>query len=93
MDLTQYIYPELLFIIPFLNITGWWIKHKSNMPNKLIPLILGLLSIVLSVAYIYSSMNVSLGESLAGGIVQGILLAAAAVYANQLTKVGKDDEQ
>ena len=39
MDMTEYIYPQLLFIIPFLNLTGWWLKHKTNVANKLIPLI------------------------------------------------------
>ena len=92
MEITEYIYPELLFIVPFLNVTGWWLKHKTEVSNRFIPPLLGLFAVVLSVAYIYSSMEMSFLESLAGGLVQGLLLASAAVYANQLTKAGKGDE-
>ena len=92
MDMTEYIYPELLFIIPFLNITGWWIKHKTTVASKFIPIILGLFSIILSILYIHTSMKTKLGESIGAGIVQGLLLAATAVYANQLTKMRKEEE-
>ncbi len=92
MDITEYIYPELLFIVPFLNITGWWVKHKTMVENKYIPLILGVISIILSVLYIHTSMGTNIFESISSGIIQGLLLAATAVYANQLTKTGKKEE-
>jgi hypothetical protein len=37
-------------------------------------------------------MGTKLGESIGAGIVQGLLLAATAVYANQLTKMRKEEE-
>lgn len=86
MDFTNYIYPELLFIIPFLNVMGWWIKHKTALENKFIPLILGALSVVLSTLYIHTTMGTDIVESICSGVIQGFLLAASAVYANQLTK-------
>ena len=91
MDMTEYIYPELLFIIPFLNVLGWWIKHKTVVANKFIPLILGGVSIALSVTYIRFSMGTELFESIGSGVVQGIFIASTAVYANQLTKTVKED--
>ena len=93
MNVMEYIYPELLFIVPFLNIIGWWIKHETVIANNLIPLILGVVSIILSVVYIYSSMGMSFLKSVGAGVVQGIFLAASAVYANQLTKTGKEEEE
>lgn len=93
MDMTEYIYPELLFIIPFLNVLGWWIKHKTVVENKFIPLILGGFAIALSVAYIHFSMGTELFESVGAGVVQGVFIASTAVYANQLTKTVKEDEK
>ncbi|MBE6649390.1 MAG: hypothetical protein E7614_07735 [Ruminococcaceae bacterium] len=92
MDMTEYIYPELIFIVPFLNVTGWWIKHKTSVENKYIPLILGIFATALSSFYIYSSMNKGIWESLWGGTVQGIFMAATAVYANQLAKTSKEED-
>ena len=91
MDMTEYIYPELIFIVPFLNVTGWWIKHKTSVKNKYIPLILGVLATGLSTFYICSSMNKSIWESLCGGTVQGMFMAATAVYANQLAKTSEEE--
>ena len=93
MDMTEYIYPELLFIVPFLNVTGWWIKHKTSVENKYIPLILGALATVLSAFYISTTMNKSIWESLLGGTVQGLFMAATAVYANQLSKTSKEEKK
>ena len=86
MDMTEYINAELLFLIPFLNIFGWWIKNKTVLPNKYIPLILGAVSIMLCICYLRASMEKSIEDSILGGMIQGIFIAATAVYANQLTK-------
>lgn len=93
MDMTEYVYPELLFIIPFLNVTGWWIKHKTKVENRYIPIILGGLAVVLSVFYIHTSMGTAVWESITSGFIQGIFLASTAVYANQLIKTGKEEEE
>ena len=90
MDMREYVHPELIFLIPFLNLTGWWIKHKTYIPNRFIPIILGVLSTVLSTFYIYTSMGNDFLESLAKGTLQGVFLASTAVYANQLTKTVTD---
>ncbi len=93
MDMKEYVYPELVFLIPFLNLTGWWIKHKSKIPNRLIPIILGVVSTVLSTFYIYTSMGEAFLDSVARGILQGVFLASTAVYANQLTKTIDTDSE
>ncbi len=92
MNMTEYIYPELLFLIPFLNFFGWWMKHKTELPNKYIPLILGITSIVLCICYIASAFDMELQKTLCSGVVQGIFMASTAVYANQITKTTKGDE-
>ena len=92
MDMTEHIYPELLFIMPFLNVLGWWIKHKTKIKNNNIPAILSVVSFVLCFMYIYSTSAKSIGICLCESVVQGVFLAATAVYANQLLKTNKSDE-
>jgi Kef-type K+ transport system membrane component KefB len=91
MDFTQYISPELLAMIPFLNLLGWFVKEKTKLNNKYIPLVLGIVSIVLSFAYTLSSQTISIAM-VCTAIVQGVMLSATAVYANQMTKQMKKEE-
>ena len=86
MNFQEYIYPELVFLIPFLNLVGWWMKHKTVVQNRYIPITLGALSVVLSTLYIYTTMGIGICDSIAQGILQGVFIASTAVYANQLTK-------
>ena len=91
MDFTQYISPELLAMIPFLNLLGWFVKEKTAISNKLIPLILGICSVILSFVYTLSNEGVNTA-AVCTSIVQGLMLAATAVYANQLTKQMKKED-
>ena len=55
MDFTEYIKPELLILIPVLYIIGMAAKKTSLIANKLIPLIVGTIGILLSVIYVLAT--------------------------------------
>ena len=87
MDYQKYIKSELLILIPVLYFIGIGLK-KSKIPDKLIPLILGLASIALSSIWTFATSEVTSPKDIALAIfisiTQGILLAGASVYVNQL---------
>ena len=87
MNLTEYIKPELLVLIPVLYVVGIGFK-KSKLFDKLIPLILGGISIVLSAAWVIATSEIytlkDIAYAMFVSITQGILSAGASVYFNQL---------
>ena len=87
MDYQEYLRPDLLVLIPVLYLVGIVLK-KSRCPDRFIPLILGTLSIVLCALRILESTEIQSERTLASvvfmSLTQGILLAGASVYANQL---------
>lgn len=87
MDLTQYVKPELLVLIPVMYLVGLAIK-KSELKDKYIPWLLGVVAIVLSAIYTLatSDLNTFANVMLAlfSAITQGVLIAGASVYVNQL---------
>jgi len=88
--INQYINPNLLVLIPVLYIIGMVIKSSTSIDNKHIPLLLGILSIVLSLFALFATTEVKTvadGFNLVfAGITQGVLVAGTSVYANQLFK-------
>lgn len=95
MDITEYIKPELLVLIPVMYLVGVAIK-KSEVKDKVIPWILGAISIVLSAIYTLatSDLNTAANIMLAvfTAITQGVLIAGASVYVNQLVVQTQKDE-
>lgn len=89
MNFQEYIKPELLILIPVLYFIGLAIK-KSALQDKYIPLILGLISVLVSGIYLIASSEISnvqdFATALFTAITQGVLCAAASVYADQLIK-------
>lgn len=87
MDVTAYISPELLILVPVLYLIGMGIK-RSNTDDRIIPLVLGLLGMMLACLYEFATMTASdsVAMVLFTGIIQGVLCAAAAVYTNQTYK-------
>lgn len=89
MEFISYVNPELLVLIPVLNLVGLAIK-RSNADDSVIPLALGLLGMMLATLYGMATMQA--GDSVAmvlfSGVVQGVLCAAGAVYAHQVLKQG-----
>ena len=95
MEVMSYIKPELLILVPVLYITGVGIK-KSPVPDNLIPIILGGVSIFLSTLWIISTSDIHGWQDAVNAIfvsiTQGILTAGASVYVNQLYIQSKKDE-
>lgn len=87
MNYNEYIKSELLILIPVLYFIGIRLK-KSKLPDKWIPLTLGLTAIILSAVWVISSCEIGTYQELASAIftavTQGILAAGTSVYANQL---------
>lgn len=87
--LKEFIKPELLILVPVLYLIGIAIK-KSDIQDKHIPSYLGGTSIFLSVLYLVGTSTVFTTQAILAllftGITQGVLIAGASVYANQLIK-------
>lgn len=87
MDITAYIQPELLILVPVLYLVGEGIK-RSKTPDDVIPLVNGLLGMMLATLYCFATMKP--GDSVAmvlfTGVIQGILCAAAATYLYECQK-------
>ena len=95
MSFTEYIKPELLVLVPVLYLVGMAIK-RSEIRDKLIPWILGGAAIVLSAIWILANCECAttadVFTAIFTAITQGVLIAGASVYANQLVKqTGKDE--
>ncbi len=89
MDLQNYIKPELLVLIPVLYLVGVAIK-KSAISDRLIPAILGGVSVLLCGIWVLANCPVGNASEIATAIftaiTQGVLLAGASVYADQFIK-------
>lgn len=95
MDFLQYIKPELLVLIPVLFLIGIGIK-KSNIKDNFIPLILGAIGILLSGLYVFATSEIQGAQAVATAlftaITQGVLVAGASVYTDQIIKQAKKGE-
>lgn len=89
-SLIDYIQPELLVLIPALYFVGMAFKKSELVPDKMIPLSIGGVGIVLAILYVVATCGLC-AESIFTGIIQGILCAGVSVYVNQAWKqLGKD---
>ena len=95
MNYQEYIKTELLILIPVLYFIGIGLK-KSKMPDKRIPIVLGISAVVLSAIWIFATTEISGLQETASAIftavTQGILAASASVYTNQLYSQTKKGE-
>ena len=96
MNYQDYIKTELLILIPVLYFIGIGLK-KSRLPDKWIPITLGISSVVLSAIWVIATADISgLKEAAAAiftAVTQGVLLAGASVYVNQLYIQTKKEEK
>lgn len=95
MELMEYIKPELLVLIPVLYLIGTAVKN-SKIADKYIPFILGGVSIVLCALWIFATSAMvetsDIVMAIFTAITQGVLIAGASVYVNQIVKqAGKDE--
>ena len=86
----DFIKPELLVLIPVLYIVGCGFKKTSLIKDKFIPLLLGSISILLAGLYTFATSDVNgikeITMAIFTAITQGVLIAGASVYANQIYK-------
>ena len=89
MELNEYIKPELLVLIPVLYLIGVAVKN-SKIADKFIPWILGGVSVALSALWILATSFPATAADAAlavfTAVTQGVLIAGASVYVNQLVK-------
>ena len=83
MEILSYITENALILVPVLLIIGAIIKGVEVIPNKFIPLLLLPFGIVGAMA---------LGGWTIDSAIQGVLVAGAAVYGDQIVKQLKKDE-
>lgn len=90
MNFEEFIKPELLILIPVLYLIGIGIKKSKKISDSLIPIILGGVGVLLSALWVFAMSDVSNGKEIAVAIftavTQGVLIAGASVYSNQLIK-------
>lgn len=95
MNFENYIKTELLVLVPVLYCIGIGFK-KSYFPDKWIPLGLGVIAIVLSGLWIVATEDImgikAMALALFMAVTQGVLIAGASVYVNQLFVQGKKEE-
>ena len=89
MNITDYIKPELLVLVAVLYIVGIALK-KSAINDRFIPAILGVAGVLLSLIYVIGTTSVTTPQEIAlaafTAVTQGVLVAGASVYVNQLIK-------
>ena len=90
MDLSIYIEPESLMLIPVLNLIGYWIKNTGKIKSNFIPIILSVIGIFLCLLKAISEKKYeNIFEYAFSALTQGILVSAAAVYSNQVYRQTK----
>lgn len=95
MNYQDYIKTELLILIPVLYFIGIGLK-KSKLPDKWIPIVLGVSAVVLSAVWVIATADINGLQKAASAIftavTQGVLVAGASVYANQLYIQARKEE-
>jgi uncharacterized membrane protein len=89
----DYIKPELLIGVPFLAAIGQFIKSTKT-DNRHIPVILGVIGVIFALTFIFVFHVIEdVGQAVFTGIVQGVLIASAAVYGHEISKtlIGKGE--
>lgn len=92
----EYIKPELLILAIVLYFLGIAIKNIEAIKDKYIPLVLGFVGIIFSAIYVVATSTIASYQDVLTiiftSIVQGILVAGASVYVNQLIKQNNKEE-
>lgn len=95
MEYQSYLKTELLILVPVLYFIGIGLK-KSKLPDKWIPLMLGVFAIMLSAIWVIATTDISnLREAALAiftAVTQGVLAAGMSVYANQLYIQARKEE-
>ena len=91
--LKEFIRPELLVLIPVLYFIGMGLKSAEAFADKHIPLALGGVGVALAALWVVATSTITGLQDGAlavfTAIVQGVLVAGASVYIDQLIKQAK----
>lgn len=91
--LKEFIRPELLVLIPVLYFVGMGLKSAQAFADKHIPLALGAVGVALAALWVVATSTIASPQDGAlavfTAIVQGVLVAGASVYIDQLIKQAK----
>lgn len=91
-EILKFIQPELLMIVPVLWVLGKLLKEASFISDKLIPLLLGGVSILLAICWVYGATDTFTVTGAFTSITQGLLCAGVSVYGHQIIKqLGKSE--
>lgn len=95
MNINEYIKPEMLVLVPVLYLIGVAIK-KSEIKDKFIPWILGVVSVSLSALWVFANSQTETSSDIMTAIftaiTQGVLIAGASVYVHELIVQTRKDE-
>lgn len=95
MDYQNFIKTELLILVPVLYFVGIGLK-KSKLSDRWIPLLIGGISIILSMVWVIATSDLAgvkdIAYAMFTAISQGILIAGASVYVNQLYVQAKKEK-
>lgn len=95
-QIINYVKPELLIVAVMLYFVGCFLKKAEAVSDKYIPFILGGTGIVVCGLYVAATVSATTAQDILmaifTAIVQGILVAGLAVYANQCKKQSGKDE-
>lgn len=87
--LKEFIKPEFLVLVPVLYMIGMAAK-RSNVRDKMIPWIVGGTGIALCLVYLLATVEIKNYQDgfmlVFSALTQGVLIAGASVYVNQLIK-------
>ena len=90
IDYMTYIKPDLLVLIPALVFIGYCLKTSTAVKDKLIPAILAAVGVLLAALWVLETSTIAVPQdwlmALFTALVQGVLCAAGAVFANQIVK-------
>ena len=91
--LKEFIRPELLVLIPVLYFIGMGLKSAEAFADKHIPLALGAVGVALAALWVVATSTIASPQdgalAIFTAIVQGVLVAGASVYIDQLIKQAK----
>jgi hypothetical protein len=95
-ELMNYVKPELLIVSVVLYFLGMWLKQAAFVPDKLIPLTLGIAGIFICGIWVCATSQFANAQDVAmavfASLTQGILVAGASTYVNQLIKQADKDK-
>lgn len=95
-QIITYIKPELVIVAIALYFVGIGLKQSQGVKDKYIPLILGVIGIILCLIWTLASSTIENVQSalmaVFTAIVQGVLVAGASTYVNQIIKQYKKTE-